>query len=42
MEIDEEKLYQAYYEPDRLWAGGKSIKSCIRLHLCRKKISNHS
>ena len=23
---DEEKLYQAYYEPDRLWTGGKAIK----------------
>ena len=23
---DEEKLHQAYYEPDRLWTGGKAIK----------------
>ena len=23
---DKEKLYQAYYEPDRLWTGGKAIK----------------
>ena len=26
MGIDEEKLYQAYYQPDRLWTGGKAIK----------------
>ena len=24
--IDQEKLFQAYYQPDRLWAGGKAIK----------------
>ena len=23
---DEQKLYQAYYQPDQLWAGGKVIK----------------
>ena len=23
---DEEKLYLAYYEPDRLWTCGKAIK----------------
>ena len=23
---DEEKLYQAYYQLDRLWTGGKAIK----------------
>ena len=23
---DEDKLYQAYYEPDRLWTDGKAIK----------------
>ena len=23
---DEEKLYQVYYQPDRLWTGGKAIK----------------
>ena len=23
---DEEKLYQAYYQPDRLWTGGKAVK----------------
>ena len=26
---DEEELYQAYYQPDRLWTGGKAIR---RLH----------
>ena len=26
MKKDEEKLYQTYYEPDRLWAGRKAIK----------------
>ena len=24
--IDEDKLYQAHYQPDRLWADGKAIK----------------
>ena len=24
--VDKEKLYQAYYQPDRLWTGGKAIK----------------
>ena len=38
---DEDKLYQAYYEPDRLWTGGKAIKELHKLRLCRKKISNH-
>ena len=23
---DEQKLYQAYYQPDRLWTGHKAIK----------------
>ena len=27
---DDEKLYQAYYQPDSLWTGGKSrIKLCL-------------
>ena len=26
MKIDKEKQYQAYYESDRLWTGGKAIK----------------
>ena len=39
--IDEEKLYQAYYEPDRLWTDGKAIKELLKLRLRRKKISSH-
>ena len=34
---DEEKLYQAYYEPDRLWASGKAIKELHKI----TSISNH-
>ena len=29
--IDEKKLYQAYYEPDHLWAGGKAIKELHKI-----------
>ena len=28
---DEEKLYQAYYEPDRLWTGGKAIEALHKI-----------
>ena len=28
---DEEKLHQAYYEPVRLWAGGKAIKELHKI-----------
>ena len=28
---DKEKLYQAYYEPDRLWTGGKAIKELHKI-----------
>ena len=28
---DEKKLYQAYYESDRLWAGGKAIKELHKI-----------
>ena len=31
MRIDEEKLYQAYYQPDRLWTGGKAIKELHKI-----------
>ena len=31
MKINEEKQYQAYYEPDRLWAGGKAIKELHKI-----------
>ena len=26
MKIDEEKLYEAYYQPDQLWISGKATK----------------
>ena len=43
--IDEEKLYQAYYQhyqPDRLWAGGKAIKELDKItSMSKKKTSNH-
>ena len=29
--IDEEKLYGAYYQPDRLWACGKAIKELHKM-----------
>ena len=38
---DEEKLYQAYYEPDRLCTGGKAIKGLYKIKSMSKKISNH-
>ena len=28
---NKEKLYQAYYEPDRLWTGGKAIKELHKI-----------
>ena len=28
---DEEKLYQAYYQLDRLWTGGKAIKGLYKV-----------
>ena len=34
---DEEKLYQAYYEPDRLWTGGKAIKELHKITSMMKK-----
>ena len=37
MKIDEEKLYQAYYEPDRLWTGGKAIKELHKITSMLKK-----
>ena len=29
--IDKEKLYKAYYKPDRLWDGGKPIKELHKI-----------
>ena len=37
MKIDEEKLYQAYYGPERLWAGGKTIKKVHKITSVSKK-----
>ena len=37
MKIDEEKQYQAYYELDRLWAGGKAIKELHKITSTSKK-----
>ena len=34
---DEEKLYQAYYEPDRLQTGGKTIKELRKITSMTKK-----
>ena len=34
---DEEKLYQAYYEPDRLWSGNKTIKELHKITSMSKK-----
>ena len=33
----EEKLYQGYYEPDRLWNGGKAIKELHKIMSMSKK-----
>ena len=37
MKVDEEKLNQAYYEPDRLWTGGKAIKKLHEITSMSKK-----
>ena len=34
---EEEKLYQAYYDPDRLWTGGKLIKELHEITSMPKK-----
>ena len=34
---DEEKLYQAYYLPDRLWTGGKAIKELHKITSMSRK-----
>ena len=33
----EEKLYQAYYQPDRLWTGNKAIKELDKITSMAKK-----
>ena len=35
--IDEEKLSQAYYQPDRLWTGNKAIKELHKITSMSKK-----
>ena len=38
---DEEKLYQAYYQPDRFWTGGKAIKELHKItSMSRKDIKS--
>ena len=34
---DEEKLYQAYYQSERLWTGGKAIKELHKITFMSKK-----
>ena len=34
---DEEKLYAAHYESDRLWSGGKAIKELHKITSMPKK-----
>ena len=34
---DEEKLYQAYYQPDRLWTGGKAVKELYKITSMSRK-----
>ena len=34
---DEEKLYQAYHEPDRFWTGNKVIKELHKITFMQKK-----
>ena len=37
---DEEKLYQAYYQPDHLWTSNKAIKELHKITSTSKKTSN--
>ena len=34
---DEEKQYQAYYKPDRIWTGGKATKELHKITSMLKK-----
>ena len=38
---DEEKLYQAYYQPDCLQTGNKAIKEAYKIWSVSKKTSDH-
>ena len=35
------ELYQAYYQPHRLWTGNKAKKSYIKSRLYQKNTSTH-
>ena len=35
--VGEEKLYQAYYQPDSLWTGGRAIKELHKITSMQKK-----
>ena len=37
MKIDEDKVLQAYYEPDRLWTGGKAVRELHKITPMSKK-----
>ena len=37
MKIDEEKLCEAYHQPDRLWTGGKAIKELHKITAVPRK-----
>ena len=39
---DQEKLCGAYYEPDRLWTGGKAIKELHKITFMPKKVIKSS
>ena len=34
---DKERIYQAYYQPDHLWTGGKAIKELHKIMSMLKK-----
>ena len=38
---EEEKIYQAYYQPDHLWTGKTAIKELHKTMPISKKTSNH-
>ena len=35
--MTDERLYQAYYQPDHLWTGGKAIKELHKIMSMLKK-----
>ena len=34
---DKEKIYQVYYQPDRLWIGNKAVKELYKIASMSKK-----